>query len=153
MSATPSRRQQILEAIVTRLAEITAASGDYFTDAGATLFTGEAPALGEGDPPHALAVILGEDTPRIAGPGFLIDGTVDIHAVANPTLDDPWTVIEQLLADVKRAMELPDRRLGGLLAGDFTRGPARPLTREDRSLTAGVSLTYQLQWKEGWGLP
>lgn len=153
MSPALSLRQQILSAIVTRLAVITSADGSFFTDAGATLFAGEAPQLGPDDPAHAIAVLLVDDDPRPAGPGVLVTGSVEVHAVANPTLDDPWTVIEQLLADIKRAIELPDRRLGGLLNADMVRGAARPLPRQEGSLTVGAALSYQLQWKEGWGAP
>lgn len=153
MSPTASLRQQILAAVVTRLSVITQASGDYFTDAGATLFAGEAPQLGQDDPAHALAVLLVDDEPRLAGPAYLVTGTLEIHAVANPTLDDSWMVVEQLLADIKRAMELPDRRLGGLLHADMERGPARALPRQEGSLTVGATMTYTLPWKEGWGLP
>lgn len=157
MSPTASLRQQILAAVVTRLSVITQADGAYFTDAGATLFAGEAPQLGPDDPAHALAVLLVDDEPRQAGPGYLVTGTLEIHAVANTaldgtSLDDAWMLVEQLLADIKRAVELTDRKLGGLLY-NMERGPARPLPRQEGSLTVGAIMTYELSWKEDWGTP
>jgi len=153
VSPTPSLRQQILAVVVTRLSAITLADDQFFTDAGATLFAGEAPQLGKDDPEHAIAVLLAEDQPAPAGPGYLVTGTLEIHAVANPTLDDSYVVVEQLLADIKRAMELTDRRLGGLLNSDMVRESSRPLPRQEGSLTVGASVSYTLRWKEGWGLP
>lgn len=157
MSPAASQRRQVIEALVQRLSDIQLANG-FETDAGEAIYTGEAPQLGEGDPDQAIAIVIGEDQPRMAGPGFLVTMPIHIHAVAKASLDDPWTPIEQVLADIKRAVEVaeeddPGRRLQGLLVGPLERGNTQTLPREAGSLTVGVAITYGVQLKEGWGRP
>jgi hypothetical protein len=147
-----TKRLDILGAITTRLQVIAIADG-YETDAGAALYTGEPPQLGEDDPDAAIAVALGEDSPSKAGPGYLVEAPLLVHAVAKASLDDPWEAIELVLGDIKRAIELEDRHLAGLLVSDMRRGPATPFARDPGSLSVAVTLTYQLEWKEAWGNP
>lgn len=145
-------RTEILSAIVTRLQAIRIADG-FDTDAGDVVSLGEPQQLGEDDPEAAIVVAFGEDGSGKAGPAYLVTAPLLIHAVAKASLEGAWEAIELILGDIKRAIELEDRRLGGILTGDMVRGSASPFPREPGSLTVGVTLTYSLQWKEGWGLP
>ncbi len=143
-------RHHVLTAIVDRLSAIRVSSG-FETDAGATIVIGEAPELGDGDPDEALAVDFGEDSAAQLSPGVVLMTTpVVIRGVAKATPDDPFAQVEAVLADIKRAVELPDRSLGNLVS-QIQRGVTRAVPREAGASTAGVAITYVLTWKEGWG--
>ena len=151
-----SLRADILAAVVTRLQAIDQADERFVTAAGLNIQLGDLRELGEGDPDEALAVHLVEDDVRMAGPAMLINATLQIGALCKVTTADPWTRVEQILADIKVAMEIsetPERRLAGLLTGPMERRPVQAYEREPGSLTAGLVLSYSLQWKEGWGNP
>lgn len=146
------RRLSIMNAIVERLSAISRAQGEYRTDAGDDVFKGEAPQLGDDDPDQAISLMWGDDEPRVAGPGYLVSAPLMVSAVAKVTLAEPWDVIELVLADIKKAVELDDdRRLEGLLSGVFTRGATATLAREPGSLVVGLTIRYDMQWKESWG--
>lgn len=141
-----------MEALLERLAVISVNAG-YETDAGAALLFGEAPQLGSGDPETALAVMIGDDIPTAqAAVAMLVSTPFEVHGVAKVTPEDPFTQVEAVLADIKRAVEQPDRALGGLLT-DIKRGETRALPRDPGATTAGVAITYVLTWKEAWGNP
>jgi hypothetical protein len=148
----PSRRQRIIEAMEARLQVIYVRDG-FNTDAGDRLFVGEVPQLGESDPDEAIALVIGDDDPTIAGPGFLIGLPLEVHALCKVTVEDPWTRIESLIEDIKRAVELEDRRFDGLLTSHLERGATQTRPRESESLTAGVVIPYRAQYKEAWGAP
>lgn len=145
-----SRRASIIDAVVLRLAEIQL-QHDYYTDAGDAIYVNESPQLGSDDPNEAIAVMVGEDEPRIAGPGLLITLPIAVHALARADLEDRWTRVEKLLADIKAALELEDRRFDGLLTGDLERGSTVTLERSEHSLAIGVAVNYRAQYKEAWG--
>lgn len=153
---TPSRRQQILDALVTRLESIRAGNtsdggATFATDAGYAVFLGEAPQLGEGDPDQAVAVLVLEDEPTPFGQSLRIVLPVDIQAVCKASIDNPWTAAEQVVADIKRAVEI-DRNLDGLVTG-LDRGPVTVQGREPGTTTVNVSVLYRLTLKEEWGNP
>lgn len=148
-----SQRQQVLAVLATRL-QAARLDNDFRTDAGSTVFLGETPDLGPDDPKEAIAIVPQEDAPRVAGRGYLIGWPVSIQALSQACLDDAWSRIEMVLADIKQAIELDDdRRLDGLLTGAMERGVTRTLPREPGSLTVGVEVMYLLQIKESWGTP
>lgn len=151
MSTEPKRRL-VMAALVDRLAEISVDAG-FLTDAGHCIVFGEAPQLGSGDPSEAIALVMGDDEPASPAPGAVIVTTpIEIHALAKATPDDPFAQVEAVLADIKRAVELPDRSLGNLVS-QIQRGVTRVVPREAGASTAGVAITYVLTWKEGWGNP
>lgn len=151
MSATSIRRR-VMAALIDRLAAISVNDG-YETDAGASILFGEAPQLGPGDPDTALAIVIGDDAPTAqASVAMMVPTPFEVHGVAKVTPEDPFNPVEAVLADIKRAVELPDRTLGGLLA-EIQRGETRGLPRDPGATTAGVAITYLLTWKEGWGNP
>lgn len=147
-----STRQQILEVVIARLERITRDNG-YDTDAGAAVRLGEAPAFGPDDPDEAIAVLLDDDRPGKSMEQVFIELPVAIAALARPDLAAPWVVVEQVLSDVKRAMEQTDRTLGGLLHRRMERGTTRTLPREEGSLVVGATVTYICPYVEVWGAP
>jgi hypothetical protein len=152
MPPSPSTRQQIIEVFRARLLAI-AAGAQFETDAGATVFVNETPALGPDDPATAIAVVIGEDIPSRSGEHTILELPIEIHALANADLDAPWVAVEAVLADIKRAIELPDRSLGGLVKARIERGSTRTLEREDGSTTVGAGITYLVPYAEVWGDP
>lgn len=151
-----SKRRQLLDAIVTRLEAIragqTSDTGATFeTDAGGAVYMGEAPQLGEGDPDEAVAVLVLEDEPTPFGPSIRIVLPVDVQAVCKSDLDNPWRAAEQVVADIKRAVEI-DRSLEGLVQS-LDRGPVTVQPREPGTTTVNVSVSYRLTFKEDWGNP
>ncbi len=145
-------RQAILDAIRTRLAGITVANG-FATDAGLTLLLGETPRLGSDDPDIAIAIVVGADDPQYQGANLSITLPVELHAIARPDLDQPWVAVETVLADIKRAIELEDRTLDGLVPRRLERGSTQTLERETGEDVVGVSVTYLASYVEGWGAP
>ena len=107
MSLT-SMRRRVLDSIVARLQAITANNVDFETDAGQLVYVGEPQALGESDPAQAIAIVIGEDEPQSQTAGALLVTTpFEICALAQVAPEDPWTPVEAVLADIKRAMEPP----------------------------------------------
>lgn len=150
--STASTRCRVLEALVERLSAISVNAG-FKTDAGAAIVFGEAPQLGDADPPEAIAIVIGEDDPTAQAPiAMMVRTPFEVHAVAKVTPADPFTPVEAVLADIKRAVELPDRSFGGLVS-KAERGASRSSPREPGATTAAVAITYVLTWKEGWGVP
>jgi hypothetical protein len=86
------------------------------------------------------------------------DWPIDIIAVANASenRDEPWLLVEDVLADIQRAMELEsDRTFGGLLnRHDCCQvGTARTFDRESASEVVAVSQTYVFQLSRVFGNP
>jgi len=147
-----SRRRLILEALKARVEEITVEHG-FETDAGLTVFLGETPALGPDDSTTAIAIVIGEEDPRYQGAKFLIRLPLAIQAIARADLDQPWLAVEDVIGDIKRAVELEDRTLGGLVKSDLERGSVQALEREPGSTTVGAEVVYFAIYSEGWGIP
>lgn len=153
MAATASRREQILEAVNARLARIKAGP-TFQTDAGRQVFINETPPFGPDDEPAAIAVVIGEDqiTKIVGGKVFLIL-PIEVQAIASSDRTGAWRFTEPVLADIKRAMELDDRTLGGLIDQWLTRNSTRTLERDEGSTTVGVAVRYDLSYSETWGHP
>jgi hypothetical protein len=147
-----SRRQLILEALSARVAEITI-SHEFDTDAGLALYLGELVELGPDDPETAIAIVVGVEEPRYQGENLYIALPITIHALARPDLDQPWIAVEQVISDIKRAVELPDRTLGGLVKRQIERGSVVTIERAAGSTVVGMSITYTCPYLEGWGAP
>lgn len=153
-----SRRLRILEALKGRLEAITVGNG-FHSDAGARLYFGELPKLGPHDPPAVLAMIPKEDVVGAALNNIPITLPVDIFALLKPDVDEPWVTVEELLADIKTAVELEDRTLGGLLTGGrdnpggLVRGTTEVFPRQSGAEVVGASITYGCPYAEAWGFP
>ena len=157
MVAPVTARMRILQAFIDRLEEISVDNG-YATDAGQTLFLGERPMLGPDDGP-AIALVVDEDEPNPAqglgdgaGVAVTIEWTVSVVALISGVIEAPWLTIERVIGDIKRAMELDDRTLGGEVSG-FSRGAVRPLEREEGSTVVGGVVDYLVLYSETWGKP
>lgn len=151
--ASASRRRRILEALKSRL---TAIHGSTFeTDAGYRVFLGYVPMLGPDDPDSAIAILPGDDQIEHRGARFGIVLPVEVFAIAKASLEEPWKVVEGVIADIKRAIELSDRTLGGLLPHDHAlgRGSTRTLEREPGSPFVGAAITYEIAYTEAYGQP
>ena len=147
-----SRRQLILEAFRDRVQDITVATG-YQTDAGKTVLLGEVPDLGPDDPDVAIAILPNDDEVKYVGANVSIKLPVLIAAIAKASIPQPWVAIEAVLADIKRAVELEDRTLDGLVQNRFERGSTRPAPRVPGSLTVAATIQYTAPYVEAWGRP
>lgn len=150
-----SKREQILCALETRLGAITRRAGSS-TDAGRTIYINETPELSEDDP-DAIAVMPQEDEVQFQQAKVLVTLPIEIHALVSIDGGNTrsWMKVEALIADIKRAVELEDRTLGGVLPHplQFQRGVTKTLEREDGSNTIGASVTYLATIVEEWGAP
>jgi len=147
-----TRRRLILEAVRTRLKAITIADG-FMTDAGAMVFLNEAPALGPDDPDVAIAILVGEDIQTWQGEHVMLQLPIQIQAIAKADVDAPWLAVEDVLGDIKKAIELEDRTLGGLVKRQIERRHTVTLEREPGSTYVGVGITYMAPYTERWGHP
>lgn len=154
-----SRRLQIIEALKARVEQITTANG-FNTDAGEHVFVNELPTFGKDDPPVAIVMLVREDHIGDLQLGNIpLILPIDFVALAAPTLDEPWKAVEQVLADIKTAIELEDRSLGGLLTGGrnnpegLMRGTTEPFYRQNGSEVAGTLITYAATYAEAWSAP
>lgn len=144
----PTRRQQILAAVIARLTVIEMANG-FQTDAGATVTLGDVVALGPDDPVTVIGVVA-EDTQPLRDRMELLP--VDLQAITRADLEQPYVQAEIVIADIAQAMELADRTLGGLVK-EMEVGATRLLPREPGSTTVGVAVRYELTYVRVWGAP
>lgn len=148
-------RAQILTAILARLATIRRVNG-FATDAGGAVLVGEI-AIGPDDADCAIAVVPGETGP-------LGDRTINKVAETLPIViaalarvlsytdyAAAWLRAEAVLADIKQAVEIEDRTLGGLIPLDLRRGSTVTLERSEGSDTLGVAITYEAPYYTAWG--
>lgn len=149
---TATQRQLILTALVGQLQLITIANG-YNTDAGLAVYLGVSVDLGEDDADVAIAVVPETDEVAFQGANVLVRLPIEIQAIAKASLDQPWLAVEELVADIKRAVETEDRTLGGVVRKRLERGSTRTLEREPGALSVGCSITYVAPYVEGWGTP
>lgn len=145
-------RQAIVANAVDRVMAIqTGVDSDFETDAGKAVYIGSTPELGKDDPGEAIAVVLNDDDVTKDTPKTFLTLPVEIQALVRVGPINAWLRMEAILGDIKRAMEIGDRReLGGY---PMRRGPTRTLPREPGSNTAGVGVTYFVDYSETWGQP
>ena len=143
-----SQRERLLDVTKTRL-ETT----------GYAVYLGEAPAFGEDDPDEVIVVMVEPDEVEHQGEGFLVTVPLSIQAVVKAgvsawDLSRAYRSAETVIAAIKRAMEVEDRTLGGVVAWNgLERGSTAPLEREPGSEFVGVSVQYRAPIEEGWGAP
>jgi len=146
-----SSRSDALTVLVSRLEDITVAGG-FNTDAGLKLFIGEQPVLGPSDPEASIAVVVRPDEAGYQGENIVITLPVEIQAIVKSSAG-AWITIEQVIADIKTAVE-EDHDLGGtLLRRGLVRGTTRALDREPGSEFVGAGVEYRLVYGERWGQP
>lgn len=153
-----SRRELIVAQLASRLESIAVADG-FNTNLGATVLINEVPLLGEDDPASAVAMLTLQSDDTWQGKAFLVRLPIVLLILVNcdqvADTSDAWVVLEQAIADVRRAIETEDRTLGGLLTAPFglERGPLETLPREPGTSTLGAVLNYVAPFKEAWGNP
>lgn len=161
----PSKRSAALLDLRSRLAWITVENG-YSSDIGKQITMGEVYVLGEDDPKTGLAIMVGDDSSESSGQRTESEVPVEVACYIPVGTDDPVLVIEDMIEDIKRAVEIEptpdnDRALGtitdGVLYGTLpmgvSRGQIRAIPREPGSPIVGASVTYLLQFQEDWGQP
>jgi len=152
-----SRRQRILEVMKGRLETIQVVDG-FQTDAGQHVLLGELPEFGPADPAQAIALIPGEDVVNPHLSNIPIEWPLNICALVPARVRESWKDIEAMLADIKQAVELEDRLLGGLLVEGRSRlglfrGTTETLERRSGSEFVGAVITYVAPYVEAWGHP
>jgi hypothetical protein len=157
-----SKREAAVAELVRRLQFITVVNG-YNSDAGKQIVYGEAPKFGPGDPPAALAIIIGETIPEAVQTNYVQESTpIEIQALVPADLDAPLLAVEGIISDIKGAVEIEGRAPGTSAARDrsldgvcqpkgFTRGRTRALTREPGSTYCGSAIEYIAVLEERWG--
>lgn len=146
-----STRLDILNAIRTRLALIRTANG-YNTEAGALIFLGEQVTLGSSDPAEALAIEVRDDEPGHQGMNVVTVLPIEIQAIVKDSVATPILAVENVIADIRKAME-SDQNLGGLALEPrgLMRGGTRIIPREEGSTTLGAGCEYRVEFTEKWG--
>jgi hypothetical protein len=151
-----SRRKSILLAIKERLEAIRIEDG-FRTNAGANVALNEAPRFGAepGDPQIGIAIIVGlEAIESQSSKHVAIRLPINVQAIALADLDAPWESVEDVIADIKQAVEHDDDlTLGGLVPTELERGPTQTLEREPGSEFTGAELTFVAPFKERRGQP
>lgn len=158
MAVEKSIRQRILEAYLGRVQAI---HGPGFqTNAGQRVYLGVDARLGEEDDltdpsdTAAIEISIGPIArPEHQMERLQVEMPVTFRAVALASYRQPWTAIEACCADIKRAVELEDRTLGGLVASDIERGDEQVMERERGSEVVGYEITYPTLYSEAWGHP
>lgn len=151
-------RQLLLEALRGRLRAIRTSDG-FQTDVGAsddTLIIGESVELGPDDPAVAIAMVVGDEEPQRNGENVFSELPIEFQAlvrVSNDGFSAAYLAAEALVSDIKRALELSDRSVGGLVRPRLERGVVRTVPRESGSQTVGVGITYLAPRVEAWGNP
>lgn len=151
-TAVISRRQLIILEFQTRMSAIKQSDG-FQTNAGFAPYVGEYVVLDEESPESAIAMVLRDDIPKRVGENVSLTLPIEFQAIAKSNINQPWMMVEALIADIKKAIELPDRFLGGLVKERFERGQTRPIPREPGGATVGASITYLVHYAEAWGAP
>lgn len=148
-------RQAILTELLTRVSGIQIADG-YSTDAGLLVLFGETPMLGPEDPATAIAILVRDDAPDDLG-GYGGDGgdsvtklPIEVQGIARADQKNPWLTVEDVIADVRRAVESADPTIGGLLTKQLQRGRVRPLNREPGATSIGASQLYTATFVDPW---
>lgn len=143
-------RYGAIQELRTRL-EAIRVSGGYRTNAGQLVVFGERPTLGEDDASEAIAVSVAEDEPGHQAENVVTTIPVVLDAMARVAPAAAGQAIEDLIADVRAAVE-QDHDLGGeTIRRGVERGPTKPLEREAGGEVVGATIIYRLIVAEKWG--
>lgn len=153
-----SKRIGAIRELAVRLAKIE--RPDYWTDAGKSITLGEAPAFGDGDPDTAIAIMVGDSSDSRQGLSetyvCLLPVSIQAFAAAAPKDGtDPFETVEQLVADIKRAVEREEPTLAGwcLPTPGISRTGVRAIPRQPGAEFVGAAVDYILPFEELWGKP
>lgn len=147
-----TRRSKILTTFIARLAAITVANG-FATNAGQKIYQNYTPELTSKDEPDAaLALLIDEDRHEQHGDKLLIELPLMVCSLVKVSLDDPLSLSEAVIGDIKKAVEI-DTHLNGLLRDYMERGSTQTLERQAGSVTVGSVVPYVLPYSEKWGDP
>jgi hypothetical protein len=148
-----SARKDALTELRTRLEGITVVNG-FTTNAGQQLFIGERPVLGPDDPAASIVMVVGTDQPAPnQGENVVYILPVKVQLLVRADVATPWDVIEDVIADVKKAVETDHDLAGTTVRRGLERGPTEALDRESGSEFVGVTMEYKLTMAEKWGTP
>jgi hypothetical protein len=161
MPPADTQRQKIAAALKARAQAITVAAG-FNTDAGLHVTHGyRRPALGDALP--RVAMITAGEVPAVESQDdVLVRNPWPIAFVATAEVaaddEDALDTAEQLLADLKRAIFLPDRTLGGLLSanqeiGDIKVGAEDTADREPGGTFVEAGVVALVSFLESYGAP
>lgn len=150
----PSRRQMILTELLARARSISIDNG-YATDAGERVFFGEAPEFGDSDqdPVNAIVMVVQDSQPQDRSQIVADTVAVEFQATARADLEQPYVAAEDLLSDIMRAVEQPDRTLGSLAKGEMAIGAIRTVPREPGMTSVAMGVTYVVPYHRRWGQP
>ena len=76
---------------------------------------------------------------------------IEVQGIVKADLEQPWLTVEQIISDIKTAIETDDAGLGGLLTKTFVRGRTRTVPREPGATVVGAGLEYRFTYAEFWG--
>ncbi len=156
-----SVRQLVVEEIRRRAVRIKVANS-FNTNAGDNVFLGEEVVLSADDGGVAIAIAIGDvvveddvgmGTPTV-GAELSCRMQVSVQAVAVVgDLEEPWISAEQLVQDIKNAMEDPDTDSFPDEVMDFGVPEDRDTTleRDEGSTHVGVAVNYEVLYIEKWG--
>ena len=120
------------------------------------MFLGEFVTLGPNDADVVIAIEVGDDDPTQEmgpTPRVQIRLPIDMQGIARADLDEPWIIVEQVISDIKKAIELTSATWLGDLVQELSRGPTRTLEREEGSTFVGAVVGYEVLMYEDWGAP
>jgi hypothetical protein len=145
-------RQAFLESVfLARLQTILQTNG-FNTDAGEHVQLGEVIDLGEDDPDAAIAIVPGDAVVRRQGLKVFVALPVEIQVVVRVDVTGSWVKVEEMLADVQKAIEVNDELIhGGERSLEYV--TERVLPREAGMTTTGAGITYVCSWARKWGTP
>lgn len=152
MSDSQTYREKVIVAFRDRLRKIARTNG-FVTNAGRTILIGSVAQLGPDDPTEAIALTVDNDEVKRTGEHVLCRVPFTFSAVVRIDQEDCWIKVERILGDIKRAIELPDRTLGGLIRDKFERGNTNTSPRETGSMVVSAEVTYWAWLPERWGEP
>jgi hypothetical protein len=152
-----SIRKRILSEVKQRLSVITPDNPGFVTDAGQHIFIGVLPKLGPDDPDAAIAILPHDHATGYQLQHVVGEWPIEIIAVANASENrqEPWLLVEDVLADLQRAMETEDRTFAGTISRHdcFEVGAAKTFERESASDVVAISQLYVFSVKRVWGHP
>ena len=148
-----SRRKKIIGRFAELAKQITVENG-YRTNAGLYVKVNKRLVFGEGDPKYGIAIIVGLESVKPAPEHVVVRLPINLQAiVAETDVEEPWDVVEDVIADIKQAVEQQDRTLGRLVKSEIERGATQTLEQEPGSEFTGTEITYIATYPEMWGHP
>lgn len=146
----PSRRAQVIEAVLARLGTIRPDQG-YATDAGLRVHYGRADVT----PDDSLPVLLlrAEDSAAIAeGNRVIRELPLTVQGIVRADDRHPLLPVEPLLDDIQRALLHPSTWIEGNLVTRISYGMIRTIDREPGSRLVAIEVGLTVRFHEPYGL-